>query len=82
MLIKTVNAKGLREIGHFLACHHKRGDKITDEMLNEWACMAEFQLDQNNPPCIEIRSFDSLSGQTVEFTLSLDCVTVSNFSDG
>lgn len=45
-------------------------------MLQAWAADAEFQLREGNPPSIEIRSLDAVSGHTEEYTLSragLDC---------
>lgn len=77
--IRTVNAAGLREIEKFLAFHHKKGHHFTQSMIRAWAADAEFQMDEGNPPSIEIRSFDSLSGHTETFTISeagIDCQSV------
>lgn len=73
----TVNDHGLKEIHEFLSIHHRLGgDHFDRSMLQAWAEDAEFQLGEGNPPSIEIRSWDSVSGHTEEFTLSrngLDC---------
>lgn len=66
-----VNAVGLAEIHAFLAEHHKLGgDHFTAEMLLAWAADAEFQLAEGNGASIEIRSWDSVTGHTVTFTVS------------
>ena len=69
--MKDVNNIGIAEIAEFLRAHHKNGARIADsaELLNGWAAEAEFQLAEGNPPCIEIRSRDSVHGYTVEFTI-------------
>lgn len=69
--IYTVNDNGLNQIHQFLAEHHKKGgDHFDKDMLRSWAADAEFQLSEGNPARIEIRSFDSVSGHTEEFTIS------------
>ena len=69
--IKTVNATGLKEIAEFLADKHKLGgEHFTDDMLRAWAQDAEFQLGEGNPASIEIRSFDSISGHTENYTIT------------
>ena len=69
--IKTVNSNGLNQIHQFLADHHKKGgEHFNDEMLRAWAADAEFQLAEGNDACIEIRSFDAVSGHTETFTIS------------
>lgn len=66
-----VNETGLNEIKEFLAANNKKGgDHFNREMLKAWATEAEFQLSEGNPPTIEIRSFDSLSGATSEYCIS------------
>lgn len=76
----TVNDKGLAEIHQFLADKHKRGGNHFDRsMLQAWAQDAEFQLGEGNPASIEIRSWDSVSGHTENYTISdegLDCEEV------
>lgn len=73
----TVNDNGLNEIHRFLATHHRLGGEHFDRsMLQAWAADAEFQLREGNPPSIEIRSWDAVSGHTEEYTISragLDC---------
>ena len=75
-----VNDKGLVEIHQFLADKHKLGgDHFDRSMLQAWAQDAEFQLGEGNPASIEIRSFDSVSGHTENYTISdegLDCEEV------
>lgn len=76
----NVNDKGLAEIKAFLSEKHKLGgDHFTPAMLHAWAQEAEFQLDEGNPASIEIRSFDSVSGHTEDYTISnegLNCEIV------
>ena len=76
----SVNEKGLAEIHAFLAEKHKLGgDHFDSSMLRAWAQDAEFQLGEGNPASIEIRSFDSVSGHTENYTISpegLDCEEV------
>jgi len=69
--ISTINTAGLAEIHAFLAANHKKGGgHFTPDMLRAWAEDAEIQLGGGNPPTIEIKSWDSVSGATVEFTVS------------
>lgn len=66
-----VNEAGINEIHDFLADYHKLGgDHFTKSMLRAWAADAEFQMAEGNGPCIEIRSWDSVSGATVDFQVS------------
>lgn len=68
---QTINAIGLAEIHAFLAAHHKLGgDHFTPAMLSAWADDAEFQLAEGNSATTEIRSWDTVSGHTEEFTVS------------
>lgn len=69
--MKTINKIGKQEIREFLAANHKLGgEHFTDSMINAWAADAEFQMAEGNPPSVEIRSWDSVTGRTVEFTVS------------
>ena len=71
MLFHVVNERGLEEIRDFLGRRHKLGrDHFDDEMIRAWASDAEFQLGEGNPPIIEIRSFDTVSGHTETYTIS------------
>ena len=76
----TVNEQGLDEIKEFLAANHKKGgDHFTHDMLRAWAADAEFQLAEGNRATIEIRSWDSVRGAAIEYTISdagLDCEEV------
>ena len=67
----TVNNVGLTEIWNFLAANHKEGgDHFNHEMLTAYAKEAEFQVSEGNPPCIELRSWESISNTTIEFQIS------------
>ena len=72
-----VNATGLEEIKKFLSDNHKLGgEHFDDAMLHAWARDAEFQLGEGNSASIEIRSCDTVSGHTENYTISdagLDC---------
>lgn len=49
-------------------------------MILAWAADVEFQLAEGNPAPIELRSFDSLSGHTVCYTISdkgVDCEEIN-----
>ena len=68
---KTINAIGLDEIHAFLAAYHKLGgDHFTPSMLSAWAAEAEESFDNGNGMCFEIKSWDSATGRTEEFTVS------------
>lgn len=70
---KIVNENGLRQIHQFLDGHHKKGgDHFDRSMLLAWAADAEFQLAEGNPACIELRSWDTVSGHTETFTITED----------
>ena len=64
-----INETGLQEIARFLATRHKLGN-FTDDQLHAWAADAEFQMGEGNPPTIEIKARDSVSGRAEEFTVS------------
>lgn len=80
MIVRTVNQTGLREIYEFLTDNHKQ-DEFTEAMLNAWAEEAEFQMGEGNPPTIEIKAWDSVSGHAVEFTVSDAGVDVEVIDD-
>jgi len=65
-----INEQGLKEIQDFLASHHKKGGSFTPEMIQAWAQEAEFQMNQDNPPVIEIKEWDSVSGHTEQYEIS------------
>jgi hypothetical protein len=80
---KSVNEKGLVEIQNFLRKNHKLGgDHFDKEMLLAWAEQAEFQLAEGNPASIEIRSWDSVNGATVNFEISDEGVSSEQSDDG
>lgn len=74
---RSINDAGLAEIHAFLAARHKLGGAHFDrDMLRAWAADAERQLSEGNSATIEIKSWDSTSGHTEEFTVSdagIDC---------
>ncbi len=72
----TVNAAGLNAIREFLETKHKR--KHFDEiMLHDWACEAEINWDEVNPPSIEIQPADSVSQRPETLTLTSDQYVIS-----
>jgi len=69
--MKYINSQGIEEIYNFLIQRSKIDqDQLTHSMLQAWAQDAEFQLNDGNPPCIELKSWQSVSGKTEEFTIS------------
>lgn len=69
--MKTINEAGLNEIKEFLTAYHKKGaGRLTDEVLRSWAADAEFQLAEGNTATIEIPSFNSITGATIEYRIS------------
>ncbi len=69
--MKYINSQGIEEIYNFLIQRSKIDqDQLTHSMLQAWAQDAEFQLGDGNPPCIELKSWQSISGKTEEFTIS------------
>lgn len=86
--VRTVNPVGIREIGEFLGVRFKKavnsgkgaGD-FDSSMLAAWAADAEFQLDEGNPPVIEIKHWDSISGATETFEVSPEGVDTRYWDD-
>ena len=78
--MKTLNVKAVDEIRAILSTRHiNGGENWTEAMLHAWAAKAEFQLGEGNPPCIELKSWESVSGHAEEHRLSdacIDCVDV------
>lgn len=70
--IYQVNEKGMQEIHDFLKKYHLSfiNSDITSHTLMLWAECAEAQLDQGNPPCVEIHAFYSVTGHAIEFRIS------------
>ncbi len=69
--MKYINSQGIEEIYNFLIQRSKIDeDQLTHSMLQAWANDAEFQLNDGNPPSIELKSWQSISGKTEEFTIS------------
>lgn len=71
--MRFVNEKGLKEIHEFLVTHHRLGRLARDHlepMLGAWAGEAENHMGCGNPPTVEIRSRDSVSGHTEVLTIS------------
>lgn len=79
----TVNAIGLSQIAGWLGYNHKRAVMhgqaafFSEDMLRAWAADAEFQMGEGNPPSIELKACDSVTGCTQEFTLSDVCIDVT-----
>lgn len=74
--IKTINEIGLGEIACILRLHHKDGvaKSLSESGLRAWAAEAEEHMANGNPPSIEIPAWASLTGATLEFTISDDGV--------
>lgn len=73
---QTVNEKGLAEISRILSERHKLGgDHFGPAEIAAWAEDVEFQLGEGNGPSFEIKSADTVSGHTEEFTLDDDCLS-------
>lgn len=80
-MYKYVNDKGVQMIAEFLAANHKRQKPFTHNMLLAWAADAETQLMLGNSPTIEVRSWDSLSGATITFTVPDEGISSEEFSE-
>lgn len=63
--MKVINERGINEIARFLYANHKLVD-FDDGMLYAWASEAEL----HDPPCIEIKAYDSIHGKTQEYYIS------------
>jgi len=75
--MKTLNITAISEIRAILSERHKLGgDFFTEKMLESWAKKVQFQLNEGNPPCFEIKSWEAISNHTEEHTLSNKCVDV------
>ena len=69
--VLAVNATGLAEIKSFLVANHvKQGHDWSLGQLSAWAHMAERQMDIGNPPVIELRSWESLTGRPEQYQIS------------
>lgn len=78
---KTINQTGLDEIKAFLAKNHKHGKSLDLEMLYAWASDAEYQISIGNPPCIELKAWQSVSGAAIEFQVSESGIDTEVFND-
>ena len=66
-----VNDIGMKEIRAFLSKKHKLGEEhFDDRMISAWAKDAEAQLDIGNPPTIELKSWESMTGHVETYTIS------------
>lgn len=72
----TINDKGLNAIAAWLREHHKRGGSLTADNISVWATEAEDHYYEHGEAYIEIRSADSMRGQTQTLTLSQDAYDV------
>ena len=79
--IKYINDRGIQEIYNFLSERSKmEKDHFTHSMLQAWANDAEFQLSEGNPPSIELKSWETVSGKTEEMTISSAGVSLRGFA--
>jgi hypothetical protein len=67
--VPTVNETGLMLIYEWLAERMINGDLLDPYNIGAWARDAEFQMGEGNPPCIELRASQSVSGHTETFTV-------------
>jgi hypothetical protein len=82
MQVAHINTKGLTQIHHALALHHKLGaDHFTPPMLSAWAKEAEDHFNNGNGCYFEIRSFDSNSGAPVEVVITPGGYEVADVND-
>lgn len=85
MTLKThrLNAAGIQELRDFLIANLKLRDGVSldDDIVSAWAQDAEQSADNGNPPMIELRAWESLSGATQTFTVSGSGVEVSAIDD-
>lgn len=81
-ITKIVNHIGLGEISKFLTDNHiKQGHDWSLGQLSAWADMAERQLDIGNPPTIELRPLDSLTGRPEHYQISDSGVSILSVSE-
>lgn len=71
--MKTINEKGLAAIAKWLAEKHKRPKDVVFR-VNMWAEEAEQSMLNGNPPLIEIRAWDAVSGHTECFRVPDECI--------
>ena len=69
-MYQIINQHGIQEIAAWLADHMIGGADLMESQKTAWAADAEFQLGEGNPPVIELRSTQSVSGHTETFTVS------------
>jgi len=65
----VINPAGLEHIRAWLADHMKNGGNLGAAEIAAWATAAEFQMSEGNPPSIELRASQSVSGRTETFTV-------------
>lgn len=72
--VKTINDNGLAQIAEFLSANTSKQFNLQQDRagLRAWAADAEFQMEEGNPPCIEISSVASIHGYTQEFEISAE----------
>lgn len=71
--MKTINEKGLAAIAQWLAEKHKRPADVAGRE-GAWASDAEQSMLNGNPPLIEIRAWDAVSGHTECFRVPDECI--------
>ena len=71
-----LNEHGLKEIREFLVENHKNGEWFADDLpdvtkaLHGYAQEAERQIGFGNPPSIELKAWETVTGHTQEFRIS------------
>lgn len=83
----TINQTGMKEIAEFLLRNHKDSEWLSnfEHWLDPWACDAELSLDNGSGATIEIRQWDSVTGNPATFTISeagYDVEEINNASYG
>lgn len=64
-----INEIGMELIRAWLTERMKNGHNLGNAEILAWARDAEFQLGEGNPPSIELRASESVSGRTETMTI-------------
>lgn len=75
--IYRINNNGLLEMAEWLGEHYRKAvesghgaDYFGHNNMRAFAAQAEFQLEQGNPACIELKAYESVNGWAEEFEVS------------
>ena len=68
----VINPAGLEHIRAWLADRMINGGNLGAAEIAAWARDAEYQVSEGNPPSIELRASQSVSGHTETFTVPAD----------